>query len=64
MMATKSLRKMLGHTTRDYNDPPIGVLAVTVSECDTLDLPAIPDPQTFPEHVLIDFGKFGVNQIR
>ena len=52
------------HYTRDYNNPPIGVLAVTVSECDTQDLPVVPDPQTFPEHVLIDFSKFGMNQTK
>ena len=40
------------------------MLAVTVSECDTQDLPVVPDPQTFPEHVLIDFSKFGMNQTK
>ena len=27
-------------------------------------LPSIPDPDTFPEHVLIDFRNFGTNQIK
>ena len=43
---------------------PAGVLAVTVAECSDQDLPAIPDPDTFAEHVLIDFSEFGNNQIR
>lgn len=32
-----------------------GVLAVTVEECSQSSLDVIPDPQPFPEHVLIDF---------
>lgn len=33
----------------------IGVLAVTVRECENLDLTVAPDPDPFPEHVCIDF---------
>ena len=57
-------QEALSHYTRDHNNPPIGVLAVTVLECHARDLPVVPDPHTFPEHVLIDFSKFGVNQIK
>lgn len=32
-----------------------GVLAVSVAECDDLQLPARPDPEPFPEHAVIDF---------
>ena len=50
------------------NDPtkqaPSGVLAVTTGECGQQDLPVHPDPKTFPEHVLIDFRKFGTNQTK
>lgn len=34
----------------------IGVMGVTVDECDALELPARPDPSTFPEHAVIDFS--------
>lgn len=33
-----------------------GVLAVTQSECSTLTLPVVADPDPFPEHALIDFS--------
>ncbi len=52
------------HYTKDPSKPPAGVLAVTVSECLALDLHVLPDPETFPEHVLIDFRSFGTNQIK
>ena len=53
------------HYIREPGKPlPAGVLAVTVAECSDQDLPAIPDPDTFAEHVLIDFSEFGNNQIR
>ncbi|OOV35186.1 hypothetical protein BO91_00565 [Candidatus Synechococcus spongiarum LMB bulk10E] len=50
------------------NDPsrsdPSGVLAITHEECDQQCLPVCPDPDTFPEHVLVDFQKFSVTQIK
>ncbi len=52
------------HYTREDQNPPLGVLAVTVLECSAQDLPVLPDPQTFLEHILIDFSKFGTNQIK
>ena len=33
----------------------VGVMAVTVAECETQELSAEPDHDTFPEHVLINF---------
>ena len=52
------------HYTNDPTNPPVGVLAVTVAECSVEQLPTRPDPETFPEHVLIDFTKFGTSQIK
>ena len=52
------------HYAKSPTNPPAGVLAVTVSECLALDLPVIPDPETFSEHALIDFRAFGTNQIK
>lgn len=34
----------------------VGVMGVTVKECQQLDLPARADPQPFPEHAVIDFS--------
>ena len=42
---------------------PVGVLAVTAAECRTLELSVVPDPDAFPEHVLIDFSAWGTSQI-
>ncbi len=53
------------HYTNDPTKPaPSGVLAVTAGECRQQDLPVRPDPNTFPEHALIDFRKFGTNQTK
>jgi hypothetical protein len=41
----------------------IGVQAVAVRECETLALPAVPDPAAFPEHVLIDFTGLSTREI-
>lgn len=41
----------------------VGVMAVTVAECSTLELPARPDPEPFPEHAVIDFSGLAENQI-
>lgn len=34
-----------------------GVLSVSVSECQAIELSVSPDPTDFPEHVLIEFGE-------
>ena len=41
-----------------------GVMGVSHSECTSLDLDVVADPRPFPEHVLIDFSKFGKSGIK
>lgn len=41
----------------------IGVMTVTVGECEILELTVVPDPEDFPEHVCIDFQGFTNRQI-
>ena len=59
------------HYTNDPSkSPPSGVMAVTTGECrfnrerKQQDLPVRPDPETFQEHVLINFRKFGASQTK
>ena len=60
-----SARDAFKHYAKDASkQQPTGVLAVTVQECANEDLPAIPDQNTFPEHVLIDFTQFGTSRIK
>ncbi len=40
-----------------------GVMAVTVQECQKQSLPVTPDPEPFPEHVVIDFVSYSNAQI-
>lgn len=40
-----------------------GVLAVSVNECCVLELSVIPDPEPFPEHVVIDFSGYGKGEV-
>ncbi len=51
------------HYTNDLGYTSAGVLAVTVEECDNLELPVVPDPATFQAHTLIDFSAFSRSQI-
>ena len=44
------------HYTQQLGLMSCGVLAVSVAECCALDLQTVPDPETFPEHCLIDFS--------
>lgn len=39
----------------------VGIMAVTLNECNTLDLPVRADPAPFLEHAVIDFSGFGKN---
>lgn len=32
-----------------------GAMSLTVAECDAESLPVLPDPEPFPEHVVVDF---------
>lgn len=43
------------HYTTVMKFSSTGVLAVSVAECTSLELPVEPDPEPFPEHVVIDF---------
>ena len=43
------------HYVNTLNLESMGVLAVTVGECEILELTVVPDPDAFPEHVCIDF---------
>jgi hypothetical protein len=43
------------HFVQNPSCSSAGIVAVSVDECTTLDLSTIPDPDTFPEHALIDF---------
>jgi len=52
------------HYTNDLGHVSAGVLAVTVAECVTQQLPVVPDPAPFPEHVLIDFTGLAESEIK
>ena len=41
-----------------------GIVAVTVAECEKQELPVIPDPVPFPEHVLVDFRAHSNSDIK
>lgn len=51
------------HYVNDLGNSSIGVLAVTVEECEILELIVAPDPDAFPEHVCIDFRGLTKSQI-
>ncbi len=43
------------HYTHKLGLTSVGVMALTVAECGKQELPVTPDPEPFPEHVVIDF---------
>ena len=46
------------HYTEKLGFASVGVMAVTVSECEQRDLTVSPDPKPcFPEHTIIDFSR-------
>lgn len=45
------------HFTTDLGNQSVGVMAVTVSECEENGTSAVSDPFPFPEHVLIDYSR-------
>lgn len=51
------------HYTTELGFSSIGVLAVTVAECEELDLAAEPDPTPFPAHAVIRFDACTPSQI-
>ena len=60
-----TVRDSYNHYASDPSKtPPIGVLSITVEECSDQELPVQPDPNTFPEHVLVDFRAHGTNATR
>lgn len=54
--AWKHYTETLGHVSD-------GALGVSVGECEASELSVVPDPQPFPEHVLIDFSQHERKQI-
>lgn len=50
------------HYTMQLMLKSIGVVAVTVAECDNESLTVQPDPEPFPEHVTIDFTGLSTKQ--
>lgn len=51
------------HYVRELELVSIGVLAVTVAECDSQTLPVEPDPDRFPAHAVIKFDNNSNAQI-
>ena len=51
------------HFTTILQFHSVGSYAVSVHECGEIELPVKPDPEPFPEHVLIDFNSYSGNQI-
>ena len=45
------------HFTGELELRSVGVLAVTVGECEAEGTVAKPDPEPYPQHVVIDFGE-------
>ena len=50
------------HYTTQLKHKSVGTLAVTVLECKQEALTASPDPDEFPEHVVIDFSAVTASQ--
>lgn len=51
------------HYTEVLKHASNGALGVSVKECELLELPAVADPASFPEHVVIDFSAHQRKQI-
>jgi len=51
------------HFVGQPNCRSVGVQAVSLSECTSLELDTRPDPEPFPEHAVIDFSNLSSNQI-
>ena len=49
------------HFTDQLGFQSVGVMSVTVGECEEDDLPAEADPEPFPEHAVIKFDGCGSN---
>lgn len=57
-------RQAYTHYTRLLVLNSVGVMAVTVAECGQQKLPVVPDPVSFPEHILVDFRAFSNSDIK
>ena len=57
-------KKAWNHYTSDIGFSSVGVMAVSVGECQAHDLPVYPAPEPFPEHVVIKFDGCSDNQIQ
>lgn len=58
-----SAEESFKHYTEVLGWSSIGVVAVSVGECESLQLPVYADPKPYKEHVLIDFSELGRSQI-
>lgn len=52
------------HFTGDLGFGSVGVVSVTVAECEEQELPAEPNPEPFPEHVVINFDSCTSSEIK
>jgi hypothetical protein len=52
------------HYTQRLKLTSAGVIALTVVECRQQELPVTPDPEPFPEHVVIDFSDYSNAEIK
>jgi hypothetical protein len=52
------------HFTTALGCRSVGVLAVTVAECEAQGIEARSDPAPYPEHVLVDFGQRRGSEVR
>lgn len=52
------------HYVKELKLSSVGVVAVTVAECEERVLPVAPDPEPFPEHVVIKFDDYSNSQIK
>lgn len=59
-----SARDAHSHFSNGLGLRSAGVLAVTVNECSSVELPARPDPEPFKEHAIIDFEGNDNKEIR
>lgn len=57
-------REAHAHYTQQLELSSVGVMAVTVAECQQQELPVVPDPVPFPAHVVIDFHAFSNAEIK
>ena len=52
------------HYTNTLHKKSVGVMAVSVNECESLNLNVVADGIPYKEHVFVDFGDFSKGKIR